>query len=197
MLLRRHHEVVRLVLVVDDVLEVDAGRRVQLAEEALVEDERDAADLLDARVLARVPVDEVGGDRDRQLAAKLLLAKTCKTPLALVQAGPGWSRLVQAGPGWSRLVQAGPGWSTGVGTIVDRDRRSIETSIKQALDRARLTCTAIVHGYRARLVCTANRAFRSSGQQIFFVNYHSYKLKINTLYFHLNAQVAAKNYYKV
>ena len=71
MLLRCHDEIVGLVLVVDDVLEVDPGRGVEILEELLVEDERHAADLLDPGLGFRMSVDEVGRYGDRQLAAEL------------------------------------------------------------------------------------------------------------------------------
>ncbi len=67
----RHDEVVRFVFVVDDVLEIDAGGGVELAEELLVEDEGHARDLLDARLGLRLAVDEVGRDGDGQTPAKL------------------------------------------------------------------------------------------------------------------------------
>lgn len=75
-LLRCHDEIVSLVLVVDDVLEVDPGGGVEVLEELLVEDERHAADLLHAGLGLRVPIDEVGGDGDRQLPAELLPRET-------------------------------------------------------------------------------------------------------------------------
>ena len=62
----------RLILVVDDVLQVDARRRAQVLEELLVEDEGHSGDLVDPRLGLRVPVDEVGCDGDRQLASELL-----------------------------------------------------------------------------------------------------------------------------
>ena len=70
--LGRHHKVVCLVLVVDDVFEGDALGLVQVVEELLVEDEGDAGDLLDVALRLRVAVDEVDRDGDRQLAAELL-----------------------------------------------------------------------------------------------------------------------------
>ena len=75
MFLGRHHEVVGLVLVVDDVLQVDVRLLVELAEELLVEDEGDATDLLHPRLLLAVVVDEVRCHRDRELASKLLPSK--------------------------------------------------------------------------------------------------------------------------
>ena len=72
-----HHKVVRLVLVVDDVLQVDVCLAVQLAEELLVEDECNSADLLDTRLLLAVVVDEVRCHCDRQLATELLPPKSC------------------------------------------------------------------------------------------------------------------------
>ena len=65
----------RLVLVVHDVLQLDARRVIEIVEELLVEDERHARDLVDARLSLRVPVHEVGRDRDGQLAAELLTAE--------------------------------------------------------------------------------------------------------------------------
>ena len=76
-LLGGHHEVVRLVLVVDDVLEVDARLGVKVLEELLVEDVGDARDLLHRRLRRRVAVDEVRRDGDGQLAAELLALKAC------------------------------------------------------------------------------------------------------------------------
>ena len=75
LLLGSHDEVVRLVLVVHDVLQLDARRVIEIVEELLVEDERHAGDLVDARLSLRVPVHEVGRDRDGQLAAELLTAE--------------------------------------------------------------------------------------------------------------------------
>ena len=75
LLLGSHDEVVRLVLVVHDVLQLDARRVIKIVEELLVEDERHAGDLVDARLSFRVPVHEVGRDRDGQLAAELLTAE--------------------------------------------------------------------------------------------------------------------------
>ena len=76
MLLGRHHEVVGVVLVVDDVLQVDTGGGAQVLEELLVEDEGHTGDLIYARLRLRVSVDEVGRDGDGQLAAKLLPTET-------------------------------------------------------------------------------------------------------------------------
>lgn len=72
MLLGGHDEVVRVVLVIDDVLEIDARVRVQLLEELLIEDEGDPAYLLDPGLGLRALVDEIGRDRDGQLAPELL-----------------------------------------------------------------------------------------------------------------------------
>ena len=77
MFLGRHHEVVSFALVVDDILKVDVRLSVEVAEELLVEDERDSADLLDTRLLVAVVVDEVGGDGDRKLTSELLPSETC------------------------------------------------------------------------------------------------------------------------
>lgn len=66
-----HHKVVCLVLVVDDVLEVYARVCVEVLEELLVKDVCDPADLLHTALGLSVPVDKVGCDRDRELAAKL------------------------------------------------------------------------------------------------------------------------------
>ena len=77
--LGRHHEVVRLALVVDDILKVNVRLSVEVAEELLVEDERYSADLLDTRLLVAVVVDEVGGDSDRQLTPELLPSETCSS----------------------------------------------------------------------------------------------------------------------
>ena len=66
-----------VVLVVDDVLQVDARLLPQVLEELLVEDERDAADLLHASLIVGVPVDEVCCDGDGQLASELFPFEAC------------------------------------------------------------------------------------------------------------------------
>ena len=71
-----HHKVVGLILVVDDVLQVNICLLVEFAEELLVEDKRDSADLLHPSLLLGVVVDEVRCHRDRELASKLLPSKT-------------------------------------------------------------------------------------------------------------------------
>ena len=48
----------------------------EVKEELLVEDEGDAADLLDFGLCSSVPVDEVGRDGDRQLPPELLPFET-------------------------------------------------------------------------------------------------------------------------
>lgn len=76
-LLGRHDKVVRLVLVVDNVLEGDSQVFVERVEKVLLVDEGDAADLLHDRLGRRVRIDKVGRDGDRQLAAKLSPLETC------------------------------------------------------------------------------------------------------------------------
>lgn len=89
-LLGRHHKVVSLVLVVDDVLQVDGGLLLQVQEELLVEDECHATDLLHPRLRIRVAVDEVGGDGYGQLSTKLFPLETwnrqcpCLTPATTI-----------------------------------------------------------------------------------------------------------------
>ena len=72
MLLGSHDEIMRVVLVVNDVLKIDASVGVQFLEELLIEDEGDAADLLDARFGFGALVDEVGSYGDGELAPELL-----------------------------------------------------------------------------------------------------------------------------
>lgn len=97
LLLRRHHKVVRIIFVVDDVLQVDSWRTnvpgdgapegcpggrfhtcvlPQVLEEPLVEDEGHAADLLHLGLGGGVPVFEVGCDGDGQLPSELLSSET-------------------------------------------------------------------------------------------------------------------------
>ena len=57
-----HHEVVRVLLVVDDVLQVDAGLVAQLVEELLIVDVGDSTPLIDFGLDSRAVVDEVGRD---------------------------------------------------------------------------------------------------------------------------------------
>ena len=61
-----------VVLVVDNILEIDARGVSQIVEELLREYERDAALLLDLDLGGRVVVGEVGGDADGEFFAKLL-----------------------------------------------------------------------------------------------------------------------------
>ena len=69
-----------VVLVVDDVLQVDARLLLQVQEELLVEDEGHARDLLHRGLGVGVPVDEVGRDGDGQLASELFPLETCTEP---------------------------------------------------------------------------------------------------------------------
>jgi hypothetical protein len=72
-----HYKVVRFVLVVHDVFEIDARARVEIAEEFLVENERHAADFFNAGLRLRELVDEVDRYRDGQLAAELFPLEPC------------------------------------------------------------------------------------------------------------------------
>ena len=75
-LLGRHDEVVRLVLVVDDVLQVNTRSAVQLFEELLVEDERHAADLFHARFRLALPVHQIRRDGNGQPPAEFFPLET-------------------------------------------------------------------------------------------------------------------------
>ena len=66
----------RLVLVIDDVLQIDAGDGVQFFEKLLIENERHAGDFFDARLRLRFLVDEIGRDGDSQSTSKLLPFET-------------------------------------------------------------------------------------------------------------------------
>jgi hypothetical protein len=72
-----HYKVVRFVLVVHDVFEIDARARVEIAEELLVENERHAADFFNAGLRLRELVDEVYRYRDGQLPTELFPLEPC------------------------------------------------------------------------------------------------------------------------
>jgi hypothetical protein len=75
---------VSLVLVVNDVLQVDALRVVQVVEELLVEDESNAGYFFDLAFGLGVLPDEVGRDGDGQLATELFALKSVKgVPLSV------------------------------------------------------------------------------------------------------------------
>ena len=74
-LLGRHDEVVRLVLVVHDVLQPDARLVLQVEEELLVEYEGHSTDLLNVGLGGRVAVDEVGSNPNGNLSPELLSRK--------------------------------------------------------------------------------------------------------------------------
>ena len=76
MFLGGHDEVVRFVLVVDNVLQVDASFAAEIFEEFLVEDERHAGYFFDPRLRFRVPVHEVGCYGDRQSPSELFAFET-------------------------------------------------------------------------------------------------------------------------
>ena len=67
-----HDEVVRVVLVVDDVLELDAVRALQPLEELRVVLLLHAADLVDVGLLLARVVDEVASDGDGELGVHLV-----------------------------------------------------------------------------------------------------------------------------
>ena len=77
-LLGRHDKVVRLVLVVDDILQVDARGAVQLFEELLVEDERHAADLLHPSLRLALAVHQIRRDGDGQPPPEFLPLESCQ-----------------------------------------------------------------------------------------------------------------------
>lgn len=81
-----HDKVVGLVLVVDDVLEVDAGGLVEVLEEFLVEDVRDAGDLLDARLGLGVFVDKVCGDCNGKFSPESLSSEAVECVASAVGA---------------------------------------------------------------------------------------------------------------
>lgn len=68
----------RLVLVVDNILEVNTRGSVEFAEKLLVEDESDARDLLDACLRFRLAVHQIGSDGNGQSSAKLFPLETCQ-----------------------------------------------------------------------------------------------------------------------
>merc|ERR1712223_1439922 len=72
MLLRRHHKVVSVVLVVDDVLQGNAELVVEVVEEVLLVDKGDPTDLVHNCLSSCPFVGEVRGDGDRKLATELL-----------------------------------------------------------------------------------------------------------------------------
>ena len=74
-LLGRHDEVVRLVLVVHDVLQSDARLVLQVEEELLVEYEGHATDLLNVGLGGGVSVDEVSSNPNGNLSPELLSRK--------------------------------------------------------------------------------------------------------------------------
>lgn len=69
---RSHYEIMRVVLVVDYVLQIDARLAVELLEEFLVEYKSYTADLLHASLRLGSLVYEVGRNRNGQLAPELL-----------------------------------------------------------------------------------------------------------------------------
>ena len=75
-LLGRHDEVVRLVLVVHDVLQPDARLVLQVEEELLVEYEGHATDLLNVGLSGGVAVDEVSSNPNGNLSPELLSRKS-------------------------------------------------------------------------------------------------------------------------
>merc|ERR1712223_216885 len=75
-LLRCHHEVVSVVLVVDDVLQGNAEPVVEVVEEVLLVDKGDPTDLVHNCLSSCSFVCEVGGDGDRKLTTELLPPET-------------------------------------------------------------------------------------------------------------------------
>ena len=74
-LFRSHHEIVRLVFVIDDVLQFDAVLRRQGVEEVAFVHVRNAGQLGNGRFGGRVSIHEIRRDCDGQFSAKLLLSK--------------------------------------------------------------------------------------------------------------------------
>ncbi len=70
-----HHKVVRLIAVVDNVLQLNARLLLQVLEPLLVVDAADAADLRTVRLLLRPPVDVVGGEADCELSTAVVSRK--------------------------------------------------------------------------------------------------------------------------
>ena len=81
-----HDKVVRVILVVHDVLQVNACLLLEIQEELLVENEGHTRDLLHTRLCICVSVDEVGSDRNGQLAPELLPFETCIQPGVFIAA---------------------------------------------------------------------------------------------------------------
>jgi len=69
---------VRVVLVVHNVLQVDARLGAQVQEELLVKDERNAGPLLHLGLLGRLEVDKVGRDADGKAASELFALEACR-----------------------------------------------------------------------------------------------------------------------
>ncbi len=70
LLARRHDEVVRVVLEIDEVLQVDARLVAQFQEKFRIEDVEEAGDLSNTRFLSRAVVLEVCSDGNGQLSSE-------------------------------------------------------------------------------------------------------------------------------
>ena len=81
-----HDKIMRVVLVVDNILQVNVGLVFQIEEKLLIEYEGDAAALLDLGLLRRPVVDKVGRDADGEAAAKLLPIEAGQCVAASVRA---------------------------------------------------------------------------------------------------------------
>ena len=74
--LGRHYEIVRLISVIDNILQIDAGRLTQVVEKLLRKHKRHAALFLDLRFGSSAIVGKIGRDADGELFSKFFAIKS-------------------------------------------------------------------------------------------------------------------------
>ena len=66
----------RLVFIIDDILQIDSRQRFEILKELLIVYISDAANLIDGRLFARFPITKIRRNRQRQFSAKFLSRKS-------------------------------------------------------------------------------------------------------------------------